>query len=251
MHPDLKGIWIEGIRLLVSEAIQGGGDNYHVVTTLKRDRAFRLFVSRIVTYVSQQTEIHIYIIEMKTKDYGDEDTTRLLRAVSLGLRFRFLVLEEKSEFTPAKLSFPVITREMLMSKVTELLAQMNVILRDSQTAGLAEPSLLQIIWGDDGATKVGQLMAIWNDAHSDLYTKAHQLLACATDDFEERREKFLRALHAFCDQTEEMNREYTSRALHALAERTTSLIERPIPPRASLDGSKNRDLRGDVAAGGG
>ena len=56
--------------------LKGGGDNYHVVTTVPRDKSFRLFVSKVVTYVSQKTEIHIYVVQMRTKDYGDPESTR-------------------------------------------------------------------------------------------------------------------------------------------------------------------------------
>ena len=57
---------------------------------------------------SGQTEIHIYIVEMITKTYGGEETTRLLQAISAGLKFRFLVLEKKSPFTCENLSYPTV-----------------------------------------------------------------------------------------------------------------------------------------------
>ena len=79
------GAWRESIRLLVSSVLQGSGDNYIVISTIQKDVAYRLFVSRVVTYVSRQTEIHIYIVEIKSREYGDKETTQLLKAVSVGL----------------------------------------------------------------------------------------------------------------------------------------------------------------------
>jgi hypothetical protein len=85
MNPTAIGPWREGIRLLVSSVLQGSGDNYMVISTMQKDIAYRLFVSRVVTYVSRQTEIHIYIVEIKSREYGDKETTQLLKAVSVGL----------------------------------------------------------------------------------------------------------------------------------------------------------------------
>lgn len=110
------GAWREGIRLLVSSVLQGSGDNYMVISTIQKDVAYRLFVSRVVTYVSKQTEIHIYIVEIKSREYGDKETTQLLKAVSVGLRFRFLVFEQDSEFTPQNLGFPTMTLDVFETK---------------------------------------------------------------------------------------------------------------------------------------
>jgi hypothetical protein len=85
MDPTAVGAWRESIRLLVSSVLQGSGDNYMVISTIQKDVAYRLFVSRVVTYVSRQTEIHIYIVEIKSREYGDKETTQLLKAVSVGL----------------------------------------------------------------------------------------------------------------------------------------------------------------------
>ena len=85
MDPTAVGAWRESIRLLVSSVLQGSGDNYIVISTIQKDVAYRLFVSRVVTYVSRQTEIHIYIVEIKSREYGDKETTQLLKAVSVGL----------------------------------------------------------------------------------------------------------------------------------------------------------------------
>ena len=85
MDPTAVGAWRESIRLLVSSVLQGSGDNYIVISTIQKDVAYRLFVSRVVTYVSGQTEIHIYIVEIKSREYGDKETTQLLKAVSVGL----------------------------------------------------------------------------------------------------------------------------------------------------------------------
>ena len=50
---ELRANFVAGIQLLATTVLKGGGDNYHVVTTVPRDKSFRLFVSKVVTDVSQ------------------------------------------------------------------------------------------------------------------------------------------------------------------------------------------------------
>jgi TIR domain len=147
MPSELRANCTAGVQQLATMVLKGGGDNYHVVTTVPRDKSFRLFVSKVVTYVSQKTEIHIYVVQMRTRDYGDPESTRLLKAISVGLRFRSLVLEEQSPFRPDKLGHPVVTPADLKTKVSEMMGQLDLILREANEADLSDPAFLILIWG--------------------------------------------------------------------------------------------------------
>ena len=227
MDPTAVGAWRESIRLLVSSVLQGSGDNYIVISTIQKDVAYRLFVSRVVTYVSKQTEIHIYIVEIKSREYGDKETTQLLKAVSVGLRFRFLVLEQDSEFTPQNLGFPTMTLEALKPRITELLSQMNLILRDANQAGLQNPQILRRIWNGNAA-KVQDMMAIWERARSDLYLTADQVLHATDTNFTDKKAAFISSLTKFCEETEMMNREFTAKVMHLLAETIAKKMPGPV-----------------------
>jgi TIR domain-containing protein len=217
IHPsELASAWNEGIRHLALAALKGDyGDNYHVVSSPKRDKAFRMFVSRVVKYYSGQTEIHIYIVEMITRSYGDEETTRLLQAVSVGLKFRFLVLEKESPFTCENLSYPTVT---MRSMITEFLSQMDLILKESRDARLEDPLLLKRIFGAAGPIVVQKNMDTWKDASSQLYTAAHTLLQASDPDAATVKTDFLKHLSHFVECTKAMNQEFTTKALDALAE---------------------------------
>jgi hypothetical protein len=222
--PSLASTWSGGIKLMVGACLKGDfGGNFHVVSTLKRDRAFRMFVSRIVTYYSGQTEVHIYIVEIKTRDYGDEETTRLLKAISVGLRFRFLVLESQSPFTPDNLRYVTVD---LRPKVTELLQQMDLILREARDARLDEPDILRRIYGDDGPSIVKRNMELWVKASRALYAAAHKLLSAGEqgNDIVGERESFVESLATFAKETEAMNRDFTSKALMALADEVSRRV---------------------------
>lgn len=239
MPPEMSGTWAEGIRALATNALQGSGENYHVVATSKGDNAYRLFVSRVVTYVSKKTEIHIYIVKMILRHYGDPLTSRLLSAINIGLQFRFLFLERNSQFRPARFDFPLssdTSKEMdaWKSAVGELLSHMNMILREAQNQHLMDTDLLDKIWGLGGGPRVREMMAAWDAARSKLYATAQELLASNASDFPDKQEPFRSALRGLHATTETMNREYTLRALQAVAEEVGQLPQQSqSPPRAA------------------
>jgi hypothetical protein len=223
MPPDMGGTWAEGIRALITGTLHTTEENYHVVTTTKGDKAFRLFVSRIVTYVSTKTEIHIYIVQMIVRHYGNPLTTRLLSAISLGLQFRFLFLEDDSKFRPTTFEFPLsmeVSKEFdaWKSSVTELTGQMDLLLREAKNQHIMDTELLARIWGAGGGQKVQQMMGVWEAARARLYSAAQQILTSSEVEFPSRKTAFKEALKDLCAETEVMNREYTLRALDAIAD---------------------------------
>ena len=223
MPPDMGGTWAEGIKALVTGALHNSEENYHVVSTPKGNKAFRLFVSSIVTYVSTKTEIHIYIVQMIVRHYGNALTTRLLSAISVGLQFRFLFLEDDSKFSPTKFDFPLSMEaskelDVWKSNVTELLGQMDLILREAQDQHLMDTALLARIWGSDAGQNVQDMMGVWDAARGKLYSTGQLVLTSSEAEFPTRKAPFKEALKDLCVKTEVMNREYTLRALKAVTE---------------------------------
>ena len=215
---ELRSTAVAGVQQLTAGVLKGGGDNYHVVTTPQRDKSFRLFVSKVVTYVSQKTELDIYVVQMRTKEYGDPLTSRLLKSISAGLRFRFLVLEDQSDFRPDKLGHPVVTAPDLKARISEMLGQMDLIMRDASEANLSDPALLILIWGPGQEKKMQDMMEVWERTAKQLYAAANAVLDSADDvEFKRTKTDFIGALKSFCADVEEMNREFTSRVLSLLA----------------------------------
>ncbi len=218
MPKETAAKWTLGIRGLVSAVIDKAGENYMVVTGRGDKRAFRLFVSKIITYVSNKTEIHIYFIEIRTPSYGDEITSRLSKGIDVGLRFRFLILEKGSKFRPEYLGFPTNDFVRLKPLITEMLGQMDLILKDAKNADLEDPQLLKLIYGQDSNEKVQQMMDTWKVAFAKLTSTAHDVLACDIDQFDGKKADFIKALYSFCESTMAMNVDYTSGVMKALAD---------------------------------
>ena len=243
MPADMGGTWAEGIKALIAGTLHSAEDNYHVVSNTKGDKAYRLFVSRIVTFVSQKTEIHIYIVKMVIRHYGSPLTSRLLSAVSIGLQFRFLFLEADSEFRPATFEFPMAVDsskelEAWKSKILELMSQLDLILREAQDQHLMDSELLDKIWGHGGGPLVQQMMGVWEVARAKLYTCGQEILLSGAADFESKKEPFREALRDLCAKTEVMNREYTLRAVNSIASEVLGAanqngLTQPAPPPAA------------------
>ena len=229
---ELRTSAMSGIQQLAAQVLKGTGENYHVVTSVRRDKAFRLFISKVVTYVSQKTEIDVYVVQMRTKLYGDPLTSRLLKAISVGLRFRFLLLEEQSDFRPEKLGHPIVTAADLNTKIVEMLGQIDLILRDAVDADLQDPDMLILIWGKGQEKKVQGMMEVWEKSRQELYAAADTILNLADESaFRSEKQNFIDALTAFCTNVEQMNTEFTSRVLSLLAKEIQEKIGVTQPDR--------------------
>jgi hypothetical protein len=213
---DVARCWTATVQMLVSAAMRGDfRDNRQVVTSQEKDRAFRMFVARSVIYYSGMREFHIYIVEIKYKDYGDPTTTMLLKAISIGLQYRFMFLEGKtSEYSPN--SFNATMLQDLRGTIAEMIQQLDYLLWYSQDAGLNKPeSILQIL-GDLPTGEIDRKSGVWEDAKSKLYAAARKMLASDDRDLLQNKAEFVTVLQAFCDSTRVLNEDFTAKVLLAL-----------------------------------
>jgi hypothetical protein len=127
------------------------------------------------------------------------------------------VLEDESPFRPEKLGYPVVTAADLKTKVSEMLGQMDLILREAVEADLSDPALLILIWGKGQEKKVQDMLDLWEMTRKRLYAAADEVLSSGDDEsFRRKKENFIKALQAFGEDIETMNREFTSRVLTLL-----------------------------------
>ncbi len=102
--------------------------------------------------------------------------------------------------------------------MTELLGQMDLILREAQDQHLMDTELLARIWGSDAGQNVQDMMGVWDAARARLYSTGQLVLTSSEAEFPARKAPFKEALKDLCVKTEVMNREYTLRALKAVTE---------------------------------
>ena len=232
--PGLAAQWQDGIRALVSDALNGiPVENYSFVRSSEMGPAYRLFVSLVRTYYSEQKEVHIYIVEVAPiKEYGDTTTSKLARAVDIGLKYRSLFLEGiKSPFSPERISF-LVTKEQLRPAIKEMWRELQHLLAEAEQAHLDDPELLAEIYGDDGHRHVDDLAVLWHGAEDGLSKLTREVMATPDDGVMAMKPAVMAALKEFCGKTEQMNQEYTARALRALNARLTATATEPAPTLA-------------------
>jgi hypothetical protein len=226
---DLATQWQDAIRTLVSDAFNGIPiENYSFVRSPQTGQSFRLFVSLTRTYYSEQQEVHIYIVEVAPpSEYGDTLTTKLAKAVDLGLRYRSLFLEQKSPFSPPIVRI-IFDKEKLRKTVKDMWRELQHLLTEMRQSKLDDPELVIAIYGNDPHEDLDALARIWTQAEAGLSKLTHDFMAAPDDQIMAMKGAVLTALREFCDKTERMNQEYTARALRALEEQIT-LDNRALP----------------------
>jgi TIR domain len=215
-HDDTSTEWTDIIRSLVITGRQNDfADNRRLLASADQSRFFRLFVSRSVVYYSKVTELHIYVVEVKSRDYGDPTTTMLLKAIQVGLMYRSLFLEgASSEFSPESVRSTL--PQNLPKSVRELLQELDYILWMSTDAGLALPRNINLIYPDWARGELEKRLKQWDSLKSDLTSTGLKVLGAKREELGVVKNEFEDRLAAFCAATIPMNKEFLTNVLQLL-----------------------------------
>ncbi|HLZ02523.1 MAG TPA: toll/interleukin-1 receptor domain-containing protein [Bradyrhizobium sp.] len=214
---DVARCWADTVQMLVTAAIRGDfRENRQTVTSRERDRAFRMFVARSIIFYSGVHEIHIYIFEIKHRDFGDPTTSMLLKAISVGSQYHFMFLEGKaSEYSPE--AFNATLQDELRGKIAEMIQQLDYLLWYSRDAGLRKPGSILHILGDVKPGEIEKRAAAWDAAKAKLFASAQTVLGSKSDqELLQNKIQFVRVLKAFCDSTRVWNEDFTAKVMIAL-----------------------------------
>ncbi|NEJ03092.1 toll/interleukin-1 receptor domain-containing protein [Rhizobium ruizarguesonis] len=212
--PDVAYEWDMSFRQLITDASKNNIIENNTIISYDGTNLFRLFVAKLTTFYSGKTEFTIYIIPLlRPADYGDKQTTALLRALQVSLGYRFMFLESMSEFSPAIMT--AASLETFQTKVSKMRRSLNVLLQVSKEAKLDDPSIILSILGLDSVNDVPELYRLWDTQKAALYEAAKQVLS-EQPVSEERKAHFIRQLRIFSDHTRDMNKRYTTCVMEAL-----------------------------------
>ena len=134
--------WIDAITSVLASSLQGqmDVDNSQVIVSNDGTHAFRVILTTGTRYFNGIREFNLYFVEcLSRKDYGDPDTSLLLKGMELACRFRFLFLEKTSEFSHMNLR--IASPSVFLEIVRNLERELSLMRRDALETGLDRPGL--------------------------------------------------------------------------------------------------------------
>jgi hypothetical protein len=129
--------WKDVIETVVTSSLERVDvDNSQIVLSRNNSTLYRVILSRSMRYCDDRREFHLYFVEVaRRSDFGNETSTKLLKALGLCCRFRFMFFEFRSEFSPEVLTLHINPYEIRES-TRKLLRELNLIQRDAMEAQL-------------------------------------------------------------------------------------------------------------------
>lgn len=132
--------WREAIASVVisSQAERINVDNSQVVISGDETRTYRIVLTTATKYWDDTREFNLYFVEMLNRDdYGDRDTTAMLKGLELACRYRFLFLETTSQFSANNI---LAVRDVRFADLAaRLLREMNLMRKEAGNAGIDQP----------------------------------------------------------------------------------------------------------------
>ena len=115
-------------------------DNSQVILGSDGRTEYRVILTTATKFYDDYREYNLYFVEMlRRPDYGDRDTTYLLKGLELSCRFRSIFLEPESDFLGKNVDLTPFQR--LPQIASSLLRELNLLHRDAQEAGLDRPGI--------------------------------------------------------------------------------------------------------------
>ncbi len=184
---------------------------------------YRALITRKVLFFGGRREYHIYIFRaLRRKDYGDEETSTLMKSILVACRYRFMMLEPTSPFRPD--IFEGLRRENYRVTIIRMMSELDRIIQESAEAGLTVVQNTLLTYLDPTAKNRAEKE--WHRAEKEMREKALAFLLKdiqSQDDFESTRGDFATTYKAFCEQTRKINKEFLSLSLKRLDSRIHAL----------------------------
>jgi hypothetical protein len=141
-HQMLAESWRDAIASVVLSAFPDRVDidNSQHILASDGKTGYRVILTTATKFYDDYREYNIYFVEMlQHPDYGDQDTTCLLKGLDLVCRFRSIFLEPDSDFLGQNVLFTDVHRLPVVAG--SLLKELNLLHRDAQEAGLERPGV--------------------------------------------------------------------------------------------------------------
>lgn len=132
--------WREAITTVITSSQAGGinVDNSQVILSSDESKTYRIVLTTATKYWDDTREFNLYFVEtFRREEFGDENTTIMLKGLEVVCRYRFLFLETGSLFSSNNI---LATREERFPEMAaKLLRELNLMRKDATSAGLDQP----------------------------------------------------------------------------------------------------------------
>jgi hypothetical protein len=134
--------WRDAITIVVLSSFPDrvNVDNSQVIMASDGKTPYRVILTTATKFYDDYREYSLYFVEvLQREDYGDQETTYLLKGLEMVCRFRSAFLERSSEFLGENVG--LVQPEQLPRLASRLLKELNLLHRDAQEAGLDRPGM--------------------------------------------------------------------------------------------------------------
>ena len=269
INAEQAAVWRTTLLELISSADNDKfPDNDLVILSSDRANLYRAIVTRRRELYSGVTEIHIYLFEfMKPRNDGDDDTTYLMRAITIACRFRFLFLEEASDFGPTVMSAhlaPLLNGvqddetftqrdNTVRGIVARLMRELDLLKKDAVTTGLHDAALKVRYLGRGLQELQDRFSQIWLPLERDLRDSVAVILSSKQSSKEERKAaygKFEKCLVECCRNAQTMNAKYLKGCMLRLGNRIDERVRSVAETGGSQEDRPSGVIGGTVQKGG-
>src|SRR5260370_41795867 len=140
-NSNYRDSWREAIRSVMMSSFPDhiNVDNSQIIVSSDGSKAYRLILTTVTRYYNDIYDFNIYFVEaLKRDDYGDAATTLLLKGLELVCRFRFMFLEDTSQFSSGVIR--VKETQKLPEIASSLLRELDLLNKDARDANLDDPA---------------------------------------------------------------------------------------------------------------
>ena len=135
-----KDSWREAITSVITSSLAGiNVDNSQVILSADESKTYRIVLTTATKYWNDIREFNLYFVEtLQKEEYGDKNTTLMLKGLEVVCRYRFMFLETDSQFSANNLL--ALRDERLVEIAAKLLRELNLMRKESANAGLDQPA---------------------------------------------------------------------------------------------------------------
>jgi hypothetical protein len=129
--------WREAITSVISSSFPDkvNVDNSQVVISADKTKSYRIILTACTKYFDDRREFSLCFVEgLRRKDFGNDETSLLLKGLDIACRFRFLLLEGDSEFSGYSIQ---LTKPSELPRLAHsLIRELDLLERDARDSGL-------------------------------------------------------------------------------------------------------------------